>query len=104
LHNIQQMSDANKLDASWPGRLSLDEDPLAYLGVLVDVLEEWDRYSVFKALDAEPIQGTEVELGAPADKVVLRFVGPQGPKRANKLRANLNEALDGWTMLLDAEP
>jgi hypothetical protein len=104
LHNIQQMSDANKLDPGWPGQLDLDDDPIAYLGVLVDILEEWDRYSVFKALDAEPIQGTEVELGSTVDKIVLRFLGPHGRKRANKLRGKLNDALNGWTVLLDVEP
>jgi hypothetical protein len=104
LHNIQQMPDANKLDRDWPGQLSLDDDPLAYLGVLVDVIEEWDRYSVFKVLDGEPIQGTEVELGTVADKIVLRFRGPAAPKRANKLRGNLNDALKDWATLLKVEP
>jgi hypothetical protein len=72
--------------------------------VLVDVVEEWDRYSVFKVLDAEPIQGTEVELGTSADKMVLRFLGSQGLKRANKLRGNLDDALKGWAMMLKVEP
>jgi hypothetical protein len=27
-------------------------------GILVDIIQEWNRYSVFKDFDREPIQGT----------------------------------------------
>jgi hypothetical protein len=88
LHNIQQMSSAAKLDSDWPGKLSLADDPLAYLGILVDIVQEWNRYSVFKMLDREPIQGIEVELGNTGGKVSLSFREPNGEKRAEKCGRN----------------
>ncbi len=104
VHNIQQLSHAGALDSAWPGLLPLDEDPLAYLGVLVDIIQEWDRYSVFKALDSEPIQGTEVELGSKAGKILVHFVGSSGPSHAKKLRSNLDEALSDWATVLEIGP
>ena len=36
----------------------LADDPLAlYLGILVDIIQEWNWYSVFKDFDREPIPG-----------------------------------------------
>jgi hypothetical protein len=104
IHNIQQMPSAKKLDRRWPGTLSIEEDPLAYLGVLVDILEEWDRYSVFKTLDSEPIQGIEVELGNSAGLVQVSFVGPAGPSRAINLRNNFDESLKDWDELIEVLP
>jgi hypothetical protein len=104
VHNIQQLDSANKLDASWPGALSLDEDPLAYLGVIVDVIQEWDRYSVFKKLDREPIQGTEVRLGHNLDKVIIEFGEPNSKVRADKLKKNLSAALTDWGKFVDVRP
>ena len=62
------------------------------------------RYSVFKSLDREPIQGTEVQLGSRDGRVVVLFTGPQGNKRAKNLRKDLDEALIGWKALLDIRP
>jgi hypothetical protein len=104
LHNIQQMGAAKKLDAQWPGKLRLTDDPLAYLGIMVDIIQEWNRYSVFKKLDSEPIQGIEVELGVKKRKVFLRFKEPNGVKRARKVRDELDQALAGWKNLLDVQP
>jgi hypothetical protein len=103
-HNVQQMEFPDKLYPDWPGLLSLQEDPLAYLGVLVDILEEWDRYSVFKALDSEPIQGIDVELGTDAGKIVVQFLGPLGSKRARKLKSNLSASLADWAAILEVRP
>jgi hypothetical protein len=89
------MDTLTSVDASWPGPISLEEDPIAYLGILVDVLEEWDRYSVFKGLNREPIQGTEVQLGYRDQKVVVRFEGGPGRGRARKLSDELDKALIG---------
>jgi hypothetical protein len=104
LHNIQQMADLNKIDPDWPGALALDDDPLAYLGGLVDVIQEWDRYSVRKVLDSEPIQGNEVELGVDIGKVKVYFAGPDGISRAKKVRGDLNIALRDWTKVLELGP
>jgi len=104
LHNIQQISAAKKLDPEWPGKLRLTDDPLAYLGILVDIIQEWNRYSVFKKLDSEPIQGIEVELGSKSGKVFLRFKEPDAVKRAKKVRKELDQALAGWRDLLEVQP
>jgi hypothetical protein len=104
VHNIQQMSSATQLDTEWPGKLAISDDPLAYLGVLVDIIQEWDRYSVFKAPDREPIQGSEVELGKQGGKIMLHFNGPSGAPRARKLRENLDAALVDWRKLVDVGP
>ena len=34
IHNVQQMDTLTSVDASWPGPISLEEDPIAYLGIL----------------------------------------------------------------------
>jgi hypothetical protein len=104
LHNIQQMADLNKIDPDWPGAIALSDDPLAYLGVLVDVIQEWDRYSVRKVLDSEPIQGNEVELGAEHGKVKVHFLGSSGKSRAEKVRSDLNIGLKDWTQILQLSP
>jgi hypothetical protein len=104
LHNIQQMADLTKIDRDWPGAIALSEDPLAYLGIMVDVIQEWDRYSVRKALDSEPIQGNEVKLGVRSGKIKLHFLDPDGAKRAKKVRRDLDTALKGWTKILELGP
>jgi hypothetical protein len=81
----------------------LSDDPLAYLGILVDIVQEWNRYSVFKEPDREPIQGIEVELGAKAGKVFLRFKEPNAVKRAEKVRKELDQALANWSDLLEVQ-
>lgn len=48
-------------------RIGLDDDPLAFLGLLVDGLQEWDRYKVTGRGEAafsgpEPLQNTDVEI------------------------------------------
>ncbi len=104
VHNIQQQSEAQKLDPDWPGRLKLDDDPLAYLGVVIDTIEEWDRYSVFKGLDYEPVQGNDVTLENRAGRIIVTFVGPNGEKHAKKRRDELNAALENWDALLSIGP
>jgi hypothetical protein len=81
--------------------LKLTDDPLAYLGILVDTVEEWDRYSVFKSLDQEPIQGTEVMLGVLSGKVKLEFLGSEKIRRTKKLIGDLDGSLLDWQSVLD---
>ncbi len=104
LHNVQQIGAAAKLDPDWPGKLSLSDDPLAYLGIMVDIIQEWNRYSIFKALDREPIQGIEVELGVQRGKVVLCFKEPNAADRSRKVIKELDVALEGWRDLLKVQP
>jgi hypothetical protein len=101
IHNIQQMSKLRQFDPDWPGLLPLTDDPLAYLGILVDIIQEWNRYSVFKDLDREPIQGIEVKLGVDHDRVVVQFLEPNASDRAGNLIKELNKALAGWSDLVE---
>jgi hypothetical protein len=104
IHNVQQIESAKQLDPEWPGPLALSEDPLAYLGIMVDVIQEWNRYSVFKDLDREPIQGIEVKLGLDKGKVVVQFLEPNAIARARKLAKDLDQALAGWRELVEICP
>jgi len=107
LHNIQCADSAMSLDPRWPGPLGLQEDPLAYLGVLVDVLQEWDRYPVRPRRDKEPIQGHEVDLGhkrdrkTNQDKVRVVFREPNGSARAAKVCKELDRSLKDWTAIVE---
>ena len=57
--------------------INLDQDPLAYLEVLVDLLQEWDRYSVLGETafsDEELLQSNEVFLGVGKEFISLYAV------------------------------
>jgi hypothetical protein len=85
---------------AYPGKLTLAEDALAYLGVLVDCLQEWDRYSVGRRSilgGSLPLQGVEVRLGVDAGKVVVNF---GSDRRAEKVGSALSDALLGWEQLV----
>jgi hypothetical protein len=98
VHNVQQIASV-ELDASWPGPLQLVEDPLTYLGVLVDIMQEWNRYSVFKSLDQEPIQGIEVRLGNSGGKVIIEFTGPNGAFHRDKVKDALAALSDSHDLV-----
>lgn len=100
MHNVQQMK------RPWTtvgnaGLLSIREDPLAFLGILVDCLEEWDRYSVFPVPAKLPVQAVDVDLCAKAGKVTLDY----GEKyRAKKVRESLDTALKDWQKIVALKP
>lgn len=95
IHNLQQ---SPKL---WPNdsfkKLELTEDPLAYLGILVDLLQEFDRYSVFPNKDKAPLQNTDVLLGSCESKIVLKF--PE--ERVVKIKKELDACLKDWDQIID---
>jgi hypothetical protein len=84
-----------------PHPLKLREDPLTYLGILVDLLQEWDRYFVFRVFDRLPVQGNEVFLGMSGGRLRIRF---QDAERAIKVEKELNLALEDWEELLELQP
>ena len=95
LHNLQQ-------ELQWPGvetpndPLALEEDPLAYLGILVDILEEWDRYTVSRAsifTGKLPLQAKDVMLDTEKGRIRIKY---DNLKRANKVREALDIALLDW--------
>jgi hypothetical protein len=96
VHNAQQQKDF----AKQYGALKLEEDPLAYLGILVDILQEWDRYSVSResAVSGQiPLQGVDVKLGK-RGKLVSIVVSDKN--RAAKMIESLDAALFDWTRLI----
>ena len=103
LHNVQQLSGKGPQYASIQ-KLSLDEDPLAYLGILVDGIQEWDRYSVSREAvisGALPLQGIDVELGVMNGRVHINY---RNADRAERVTKALNDSLsDEWTQAVSIE-
>jgi len=97
IHNLQQY------DKEWPGcenrpgKLSISEDPLAYLGILVDLLQEWDRYTIKRAsvLQEEilPLQGKDVKLYIRNGIIRINYGDRE---HARSIKKNLENALEGW--------
>ncbi len=83
--------------------LALDDDPLAYLGILVDCLQEWDRFTVSRnraVATPLPLQARDVKLkwDKAAGKIRISYAD-QGT--ANRVRQTLTVALDKWQDLVD---
>lgn len=109
LHNIQVMRNLHLVrlpaNALWPGPLPLEEDALAFLGILVDVIQCWDRYPVYpRKQRGEPVQGHEVLLHASDAKVVVTFTGAQARDRADSVRKELNRGLLSWADVVEIRP
>ena len=81
--------------------LSLDEDPLAFLGIPVDGLQATDRYFVFALPDRVPIQGADVYLEHKEGRIILDLAEAE---RAGKVRKDLNAALVGWEDVVEVLP
>jgi hypothetical protein len=103
VHNVLQQRDKDeKLREDLPQKLSLDDDPLTFLGVLVDTLQDWDRYTVTRqgAFTGEnlPVQGTEVaiDIDPTTSRVILTFPGAA----AKNVRKGLDACLLGWEALV----
>lgn len=95
LHNVQQQPGAVGI-AGHLGPLRIEEDSLAYLGILVDCLQEWDRYNVSHESvigGTLPLQGVDVELGRSEHSIVVDY---HDQARACLVRESLNVALGGW--------
>ena len=100
IHNMQQEP------RPWPGceidtgKLKIYEDPLAYLGILVDILEEWDRYSVMRRTfftDYSPVQSKDIILTANNDKIEIKY---DNIERGEKVIKSLDTALHSWRKII----
>ena len=100
VHNIQQMETPWYEDVK-PKPLTIDEDPLSYLGILVDCIQEWDRYFVFALPDRMPVQGIDVKIGVVDGKLVVDLGTHQ---RAKSICSGLDKALHGWTDFVQIRP
>jgi hypothetical protein len=104
LHNVQQMSQSDlPVDLKEEDHpLSIEEDPLAYLGILVDCVQEWDRYTTSQESvigGRLPLQGTDVTLCHKDDVIHLGL-----PKRfADDASKALNGCLQDWSQYLQIE-
>jgi len=102
IHNLQQ-TNGNWCEGVNPPPLSIEEDPLGYLGVLIDCVQEWDRYFVFSKPERLPIQGSDVSLGRDNNRIVINL-GDMNRTRAEKIRVELDRALVGWTKIIELLP
>lgn len=104
-HNVQQLQQSSE-SIPKTGRfrrvdlkpLRLEDDPLSYLGILVDILQEWDRYYVVRkghVLGKIPLQGVEVSAKITGDKLRLGL----GP-RSEAVRDSLSATLKDWNAIV----
>ena len=114
LHSIMQQSD-NFPEEKRPAKLELSEDPLTYLGILVDSIQVWDRYtvsheSVIGGNTPLPIQAIDVkaehtaepnDAGKPNPTLTLTF---RDSKVADNIRKELNQALVDWDKYVEIKP
>jgi hypothetical protein len=98
LHNMQQRGKQWCLGVE-PGELKLADEPLTYLGVLVDCIQDWDRYFVFNSVERVPVQGVDVELGTENGLIVVKV--PE--KLQKKIVKDLTSALAGWDKIVKIE-
>lgn len=70
----------------------------------MDVLQERNRYSIFKDLDHEPVQRSELELGSNGRRVILEFLGLSAGRRSGKVKEDLTDALVDWESFVDVHP
>lgn len=101
LHNVQQFGDKWPATCNHPGPLRLDEDPLAYLGILVDCLQEWDRYTVTRESvigGSLPLQGIDVRLSSKAGKVRIEYGDRM---RLESVRRSLDLSLFEWSKIVE---
>ena len=101
IHDMQQRK--TWCDGVKPGPLKLEDEPLTYLGVMVDCLQDWDRYFVFHSSDRSPVQGTDVLLGIQGGRLVVQFPAEMQTK-ADKVREDMDQALAGWQDHVEVRP
>ncbi|MGZ8172607.1 hypothetical protein [Methylobacter sp.] len=91
-------------------KISFKEDPLAFLGILVDALEEWDRYTISGKFafseKAELLQSTEVYIDPYTGSDRVNFYYPRKKLNEEKdFRADidkvLRQCLDGWQSVVN---
>ena len=103
-HNVQQTK-------HWERKpLALAEDPLAYLGILVDILQEWDRHAMVRTpkidSDIRGIDSRDVHIAkAPDGRIHIVFWYRDHNKDARDeqlktMQEELSAALNDWESLL----
>jgi hypothetical protein len=106
IHNVQQLRYRDEWGLK--PKLKLTEDPLAYLGILVDILQEWDRHSTRRiqkiGIGPRRINSGDVSIG-PTDsgRIAIRYGCRDNDwqKRWDKMNEDLDDALEGWRDLVE---
>lgn len=103
LHNVLQIPETvERVDKLQPadgtrlGGLTFDEDPLTALGLVVDIVQEWDRFDVDPSgvlSGVLPIEGRDVDCSLPAaGGLVLNFT--KALKEKKKKKESMERALE----------
>ncbi len=103
MHNVAQLEWPGQSDPN-PFKIGINEDVLCYLGILVDILEEWDRYtmkrdSIFTGERHLPVQAIDVRMGIDeTGKIIIEY-----PTKvtASKVIAGLNSVLIDWEHIVE---
>lgn len=101
IHNIiQERKKWEECNIGIPA-LSLEDDPVAYLGILVDILQEWDRYPVTRGrfllhgsskTPTLPLESRRVTLNSNGtDSITLRYPTATGKRIEDELKTCLIE-------------
>jgi hypothetical protein len=85
-------------------KIKLDDDPLAFLGVLVDALQEWDRYTISGELafseKTELLQSTDVDIvDSKPDKISFYYPLKKGDDEkdfSKEIKESLSRCLTEW--------
>ena len=108
LHNIQEELPSKYFDeirdGDSSGRLWIEDDPLAYLGILVDTIQSWDRFNVNRNPYFEkkvPFQSRDVFVKQEDNKLVFLF--KDGKEIAESVQKDLNKALKDWDKYVSIE-
>lgn len=88
-------------------KIKLDEDPLAFLGVLVDALQEWDRYTISGDLafseKTELLQSTDVGIDIKSHKINFYYPLKKGSGEkdfSKDIKDTLGRCLSNWNQLI----
>ena len=81
-------------------KLKLSDDPLAFLGLLVDELQHWDRFMVHELFRPDSLQSSEVGLGTENKRVILGLPAAH----IAPISTTLSRSLDGWQDLVELRP
>lgn len=118
LHDVMQQHGAGskgfpehrRPDSPLLAPLTLEDDPLAFLGVLVDSVQCWDRYPVVRLSGRQraegaarmPVESRDVRPFSTAGRGATSRPRLRLPREAGeKAKKELDAALSGWSDVLD---
>ncbi len=107
IHNIQQEQPSKWFDSirsdDHLGLLYIEDDPLAYLGILVDIIQQWDRHRVFPnpaLIRKIPVQSKDVSVAIEDSRLIVKYSNAQFSK---SVQDDLNKSLKNWDAFVSIE-